>query len=135
MVDNMIRKEDMIIAADIIPTSINIFYEDGIPYIKYIGTTYLDNGTKVEVEFPKMDLCLRNITQETNYEYQERKGIRIPIKYERNIFTVEDNWMYVRTLERKVSKEQLEKELGYKLIFEENERVTNEIPRNTTERC
>ena len=59
---------------NVIPTDVNIFYEDGVPFLKYTGTTYID-GRKVEVSIPKMDLCLREINTHSEVKYEENNGI------------------------------------------------------------
>ena len=103
------------------PKDVSIFIEDGVPYMKYVGTTTLSNGIKVEVECQKMSLELKGIESETE-EYCEcydffKKPQRII--YRREFFAVEDAVFIVKTLERTCKKEDLEKELGYKLKFED----------------
>ena len=108
------------IASDVRPTNVSIFYEDGLPFIKYIGTAYLKNGLKVQIEIPKMDLTLSNVTSVRDTEFKDLGGgIKIPVNYHQQMYVVKDNWFTVRPIEREVSKEELEKELGYKLKFKE----------------
>lgn len=108
------------IVTDITPKDASIFYEDGIPYLKYVGTAMLDNGTVVEVELPKMDLKFKNITTEKEEMWHDdnsgRMGSRHLVSMTQNIYADRDDvWVNIRTVKREVSLEQLEKELGYKI--------------------
>lgn len=112
---------EIIIEKPITPKDVSIFIEDGVPYMKYVGTTTLSNGIKVEVECPKMSLVLKGIESETEKRYGYYDIFNKPhvVTYKREFFTVEDAAFIVRTLERTCKKEDLEKELGYKLKFED----------------
>ena len=104
------------IVTDIIPKDASIFYEDGVPYLKYVGTAMMDNGVVVEVELPKMDLKFKNITtkREVLWNDGERLGSRYLINATQNIYVDHnDVWVNIRPVKRRVSLEQLEKELGY----------------------
>lgn len=103
------------------PKDVSIFIEDGIPYMKYIGTTTLSNGIKVEVECPKMSLILKEIECESEsiYDCTDYFGKPKEIIYRREFYAVEDAEFIVRTLERTCKKEDIEKELGYKLNFKD----------------
>ena len=111
---------DARIITDITPKYASIFYEDGVPYLKYIGTAMLDNGTVVEAEFPKMDLKFKNITTEKEEMWHDdnsgRIGSRYLVSMTQNIYADRDNiWVNIRAVKREVSLKQLEKELGYKI--------------------
>ena len=112
---------EIIIDEPIKPKDVSIFIEDGIPYMKYIGTTTLSNGIKVEVECPKMSLVLKGMESESEsvYNYTDYFGTPKVTTYKREIYAVEDAVFSVKTLERTCKKEDLEKELGYKLNFED----------------
>lgn len=102
------------------PKDVSIFIEDGVPYMKYVGTTTLSNGIKVEVEYPKMSLILKSMECESEsvYDCTDYFGTPKVITYRREFLAVEDAAFTVKTLERTCKKEDLEKELGYKLKFE-----------------
>lgn len=100
------------------PVSAEIFYEDGVPYMKYKGTTYISNGTKVMVDIPKMSLALDTIedTTEIDYHTNFNDRHRVVSSFKRKFFATQDGIAYtIKTLSRTCSKSDLEKELGYKL--------------------
>jgi hypothetical protein len=101
------------------PKDVSIFIEDGVPYMKYIGTTTLSNGVKVEVECQKMSLVLKGMESESEsvYDCTDYFGTPKVMTYKREFYAVEDAVFTVKTLERACKKEDLEKELGYKLTF------------------
>lgn len=104
------------ITSGVEPKDVKIFYEDGVPYLNYVGTSVCDNGFKVRVIIPKMSLKLENITINTeiiNKIY--KKGLEIPIHTEKRIYSVDEQYAIIEPIEREVTKEDLEKELGYKL--------------------
>lgn len=104
-----------VIVRPIKPTSVEVFYEDGVPYIKYIGRTELDNGLVVEVEIPKMDLVLNEVKVKSEDYYN--KSTRITVS--QNIYTKSEHWCKFKPLARTCTKKELEKELGYKLNITE----------------
>ena len=113
------------IATDITPKDASIFYEDGVPYLKYVGTAMLDNGVLVEIELPKMDLKFKNITTKKEEIWHDDKigltGLRYLISATQNIYADRDDIsVNIRPVKRRVSLEQLEKELGYKIILIED---------------
>jgi len=99
------------ICKPITPTSVEVFYEDGRPYIKYTGTTVTDYGLTIQVEIPKMDLVLKEVTCECEDYYSGKARI----VSSQNIYVKHDQWCKITPLRRTCSKEDLEKELGYKL--------------------
>ena len=110
---------NVIIDSNITPTDVKIYVENGTPYLDYTGTCYANNGDKIKVHFPKIDLTLTNITQEKyeeewKYQFGSRK---ILTKF--NVCVSNDKWATFEVVEREVSKKQLEKELGYKLNIKE----------------
>lgn len=105
----------------ITPVSIEVFYENQRPYIKYIGTTKLSNGIKVQVEIPKMDLVLNEINREEEvYEKREwNNKLCERVVVSQNIYVKHDQWCNIVPIERTCTKKDLEKELGYKLNIKE----------------
>ena len=83
---------------NVIPTDVNIFYEDGVPFLKYTGTTYID-GRKVEVSIPKMDLCLREINTHSEVKYEENNGITYPVTCRQNVYIVKDTFFAMRFID------------------------------------
>ena len=106
------------IDSPIIPVSAEIFYEDGVPYMKYKGTTYMNNGVKVQIDIPKMSLKLSAIEDTTEVGYHSNFDCRhrVVSSFKREFFATQDDIAYtITTLSRTCSKADLEKELGYKL--------------------
>ena len=83
---------------NVIPTDVSIFYEDGVPFLKYTGTTYVD-GRKVEVSIPKMDLYLREINTHSEVKYEEEKGITYSVTCRQNVYIVKDTFFAVRFID------------------------------------
>ena len=113
------RLEDACIVSDITPINLSIFYEDDKPYLNYTGKAKLSNGLSVKIDIPKMDLVLKNIEVTSNEERMEfGLDYYVRTKYSQQTYVgSEDVWMKITPLEREVTKEELEKELGYKIKF------------------
>ena len=104
------------ITSPIKPVSAEIFYEDGVPYMKYKGTTYMDNGLKVMIDIPKMSLALSEIVCATEAEYHTSAIDKVMTSYKREFFASTEGIAYkITPISRKCSKVDLEKELGYRL--------------------
>ena len=83
---------------NVIPKDVSIFYEDGVPFIKYRGTTYVD-GRKVEVSIPKMDLYLREINTLADVKYESRTGeCVVPVRYRQDVYTIKDSFFTMRLI-------------------------------------
>ena len=94
---------------NIFPTDAKIYYEDGSPYMEYKGITYDWRNDKVEVYFPKISLNISEVQlmEETNgYETLDVTFSVQGFKLKKPVFT---------TIERTMTKAQIEKELGYKV--------------------
>lgn len=83
---------------NIIPTDVSIFYEGGVPFLKYTGTTYI-GGRKAEVFIPKMDLCLREINTHLEVKYEENNDITYPVTCRQNVYIVNDTFFSVRFID------------------------------------
>lgn len=108
------------IVSNITPTDVKIYMEDNVPYLDYIGECMTNNGAKLKVHIPKMGLTLNRIVQECEEEF----GSFAPVYHHRilksfNIYTTDDKWCEFEIVEREMSKEQIEKELGYKITIKE----------------
>ena len=97
---------------------IQVFIEDGHPYIHWVGILEDENGT-YEIDIPKMDVNISAIVEESEVV----DGIHFPkITLSRNIYVVEDNvTFYVNCKKKKMSKKDIEKELGYKVEIKEDD--------------
>lgn len=104
------------IVTDITAKDVDIFYENGAPYLHYVGIAFMNNGVEVEVEIPKMDLVLKDINIKREDRYHDDGRTRFLLSAKQNIYVNHDDvWVNIRPVKRRVSLEQLEKELGYKI--------------------
>ena len=103
---------------------IRVYIEDGIPYIHYIGEFYSKYG-KYEITIPKMSIDIESIVEDRDVKYDTLHGlISYPkISFSRNLYTVENYIFTLRCIEKAMTKEEIEKELGYKIniVYEDNE--------------
>lgn len=108
------------IASNITPTDVKIYTEDNVPYLDYTGECMTNNGAKLKVHIPKMGLTLNKIVQECEEEFYSVTPVYQPrILKSFNIYTTDNKWCEFEIVEREMSKEQIEKELGYKIIIKE----------------
>ena len=93
---------DKLQIGNVIPKDIKVFYEDGKPYIYYVGIGYVD-GRKAEITIPKMGLYLRDIetlTETEYYSWQTRTDdIVVPVKVRHDVYVVHDTFFTVRFLD------------------------------------
>ena len=100
----------------ITPTDVRVYIEDGVPYLDYIGTVMTGMG-KAKVHIPKIGLNITAVSKEEDivdsYDMYNNKVASIRTRLE--IFAENDRWCECKIIEREMSKEQIEKELGYKV--------------------
>lgn len=112
------RNNSLFVISDIVPTDVNIYIEDNVPYLDYVGECVLSDGTKYKIHFPKINLKISSFKQDMYDEYDFYHGIR-RIKPSFNVLVSNDRYVEYEVIEREVTKEQLEKELGYKINIKE----------------
>lgn len=104
-------------------TSAFIFYENNLPYIDWKGTTILSDGSIADVHIPKMSLDISEINQENEAYYNYNYDYCSKIIKSRQIFVKDgfepDEDIIITIKEREMTKEQIEKELGYKIKIKE----------------
>lgn len=101
-------------------TSASIFYEDNVPYIDWKGATVLSNGSIANVHIPKMSLDINEINQEVE-SYSDsfvNNIIRLKQVFVKDGFKLDED-IIIKIKEREMTKEQIEKELGYKIKIKE----------------
>lgn len=108
-------KHEFTIDRPIKPTDVSIFYEEGKPYLKYKGVTKNDIGLTFEVNIPKIDLEINDIVCCSECQYLGNKEYSFMTSFKQNVCIESNSLMTVKILNRTCSKEDLEKELGYKL--------------------
>lgn len=101
-------------------TSAAIFYENNIPYIDWKGTTILSNGSIANVHIPKMGLDISEISQEVEdySDFLSNKVIKSKQVFVKDGFEPDED-IIITIKEREMTKEQIEKELGYKIKIKE----------------
>ena len=94
------------------PTDVKIYYENNVPYMEYRGITKDFNNDTCEVYLRKIPLTISTITYTDNlYE---------PNEVEITFIGLEDKFSGIyrpefKTIEKNMTKAQIEKELGYKI--------------------
>lgn len=102
---------------------ISIYIEDGQPYIHWVGE--FSNGNNVyEVDIPKMDVNIDAIVEDKLIEVDTLGHVTYPkISFSRNFYAVQDDVKFTVTCKkREMTKEQIEKELGYKVKIKEEDK-------------
>ena len=95
--------------SNIIPKDARIYYENGVPYMEYKGVTYDWRNDKVEVYFPKISLNISEVEYSEDISGYEKLNVTFSgegFKLKKPVFT---------TIERTMTKADIEKELGYKI--------------------
>ena len=94
------------------PTDLKIYYEDSTPYLDYKGVAETDYG-KVEIHIPKMGLVINELECNSEALYN---GFGVSVLTTRIYSAHSERETYIiTTLERDMTKDQIEKELGYKV--------------------
>ena len=107
-------------AGPIQPTDVKIYYEDSVPYLDYTGTCLTDKGM-IKIHIPKLGLKLQEITKTEEYTNQfayDRHDVPLVdnrILISQQIYAVNDELATFEVIEREMTKEQIEKEFGYKI--------------------
>ena len=101
-------------------TSASIFYEDNVPYIDWKGATVLSDGSIANVHIPKMGLDISEISQEVEdySDFLSNKVIKSKQVFVKDGFEPNED-IIITIKEREMTKEQIEKELGYKIKIKE----------------
>ena len=99
---------------------VSIFVEGGQCYLRYVGIIS-DGDDEYELTVPKMDINVTVITQSVDEcDYQGLGTIPRKFTLRRNIYVDHDvNVFTIRRIKKKMTKEQIEKELGYKIEIED----------------
>lgn len=102
------------ICGQVNPTDIKVYYEDGQPYISYKGEFVGDSG-KWEIEIPQMSMVLnaleRIIDMECSMDIRGNITHRVPVCNQ--FFATHDVAYIIRSKKVKMTKADIERELGY----------------------
>ena len=95
---------------------ISIYIEDGQPYIHWVGE-FSDGNDVYEVDIPKMDINIDAIVEDKPIEFDTLGNVTYPkVSFASNFYAVQDGVVFTVTCKkREMTKEQIEKELGYKV--------------------
>ena len=99
-----------------------IYIEDGQPYIHWVGE--FSNGNNVyEVDIPKMDVNIDAIVEDRPIEFNTLGHASYPmVSFARHFYAVQDGVKFtVACKKREMTKEQIEKELGYKVKIKDED--------------
>lgn len=101
------------------PKSVEVYYEDGVPFLRYVGRTYLNNK-EVQISIPKVGLQFENIT----FESEEHVNIDVMgkehlIYYRQQIFVSGDDNAAYTILPVEMTAEEIGKLLGYPVVIKE----------------
>lgn len=105
-----------IYANNVQPIDAKIFYENGVPYLEYRGMTSDWNGDKIEIYLPKISLQVSCV----EYNEDSMRGvydrlIELNVTFSGKDYRRPEEALIVKTIEKAMTKAQIEKELGYKV--------------------
>lgn len=102
--------------ANITPVDAKIYYEDNTPYLDYVGEALAPDNTRIKIHIPKVKLSFPRF-------YCKRRGTQyrngVILNFEANAVLDGQNEISFQIVEREMTKEQVEKELGYKINIKE----------------
>lgn len=102
--------------ANITPVDVKIYYEDKTPYLDYVGEALAPDNTKIKIHIPKVRLNFSRF----RYEQKEsRWHDGTLLGFEANAVLESPKEISFQIIEREMTKEQIEKELGYKVKIKE----------------
>ena len=106
-------------------TKASIYYENNQPFIDWYGETHTLNGYVLECHIPKMSLDISEIEQECEYAHIHKgyNDYYSNILKSKQVFVKDgfkpDEDIIITIKEREMTKEQIEKQLGYKVKIKE----------------
>ena len=108
------------ITGPIHPVAAAIFYEEGTPYIDYIGTTFI-NGHKAQIHFPKLGLVFDDMQALANEEWAcDAAGNKLTkIGYGQRLYALDSRYFDYELLPQPVTLDELEKMLGFPVVIKE----------------
>ena len=112
------------LSGPITPTDVAIYYEDGIPYINYVGTVSID-GHKAKIHLPKLGLTFDQVQVQSDEDYacDPQSGARlITLEYAQRWYAKDGRYFEYELLPQEVTLSELEQRLGYPVIIKEETR-------------
>ena len=106
----------------IIPTEVSLFYEDGMPYLKYTGTT-LVAGRKAKIHFHKIGLAFDQMESicDRDYAVDSISGARLlTLDYAQRLYAKDSQYFDYEFIPQEVTLDELEKMLGYPVVIKES---------------
>ena len=101
---------------------ISVYIEDGQPYIHWVGE-FSDGNDVYEVDIPKMDVNIDAIVEDMPIEFDTLGHVSYPkVSFVRHFYAVQDGVEFtVACKKREMTKEEIEKELGYKVKIKDED--------------
>ena len=109
-----------VLGTEIKCTKASIYYIDNEPFIDWYGITHTSNRYVIEVHIPKMSLNIQKLELDAEREYCPYAPYIIKSKqiFVKDGFKSDEDIIFT-IREREMTKEQIEKELGYKVKIKE----------------
>ena len=105
----------------IVPKEAVVFYEEGAPYLRYVGTTSI-NGQRAEIRIPKLSLQFDQM-EATSYEedvYDSIRGKKVGTSsYAQRLYIQDSRYLEFEVLPQEVTLDELEKMLGHPVVIKE----------------
>lgn len=101
---------------------ISIYVEDGQPCIHWVGE-FSDGNDVYEVDIPKMDVNIDAIVEDKPIGFDTLGHVSYPkVSFARHFYAVQDGVEFTVTCKkREMTKEEIEKELGYKIKIKDED--------------
>lgn len=105
----------------IVPKEVVVFYEEGVPYLRYTGTTSI-NGHRAEIRIPKLSLQFDQMNA-TSYEediYDSVCGKKVGTSsYAQRLYIQDSRYLEFEILPQEVTLDELEKMLEHPVVIKE----------------
>lgn len=112
MFDADVTSENVYEIANITPIDVKVYYENKTPYLDYTGEALGPDNSRIKIHIPKVRLDFRRFHCERR-EYRHYTGLILG--FEQHAVFESDNHITFEIVEREMTKEQIEKQLGYKI--------------------
>lgn len=112
MFDSNVYCENVYEIANITPIDVKVYYENKTPYLDYTGEALGPDNSRIKIHIPKVRLDFRRFHCERR-EYRHYTGLILG--FEQHAVLESDNHITFEIVEREMTKEQIEKQLGYKI--------------------
>ena len=99
------------------PESAEVYYEDGVPYLKYVGKTYVNNN-EVRISIPKISLHFENVSIESKEEtYRDMAGKDCTIYYRQQCYVAGQDKSEYTILPVELTLDEIGNAFGYPVVI------------------